>query len=195
VKHFLGYRADGAIVSIEAFHGGWPRCKCADAGCGGLADPSCSDPAVVSLREKRRGSEVVGWVAVVCPCEAAVGTCACASRAAANNYLADERLVTKFDARFFLDGEEVVNRQVVDRVPGSVHKLVIESAAPDGTTIVCGTRGQFDVCEQQQFEVVLTGGRTPEIVLLTPAQGGRGSFGCGGYFVASTAFELRGWAV
>jgi hypothetical protein len=212
MKSFLGYQADGALCSIETFHGGWPDCSCRsptvlepneppeparDPNCGGLADPNCTDERVVAVRtgEATHAPTVIGWVAVVCACPADAGTCACASKAVDVNRLVDGALVAKAEAKIFLDGEEVEANSTVDRTPGTVLKLkLVAMDAPEGVTVRCSTRGGFDITKDPEFSLAFLGGETPGVTVVVPAQGGKSIFGFGGGHVRGARFTLRGWA-
>lgn len=198
MKHFIGYRADGGLASVEVHHGGWPDCGCSVENCGGLADPRCTNDVVKSVRasQAKYAPDVIGWVAVVCPCPSELGTCACVSKALAlNRVSADGTLVPKADPVVLLDGVEIGNEALVSSPPGSVRKLKVVAAAPEGSVLTCATRGEFDICEEPQtFNLVFSGGETRELTLVTPAQGGKGVLGFGSPFVKGWRFTLRGWA-
>ena len=197
MKHFLGHRADGGLASIETFHGGWPDCSCADPDCPGLASPQCTDERVVSLKasQMEHNPEIVGWIAVVCPCSGDGGTCSCAGKAMGANRVVDGALVAKYPVTVTLDGVEIESDVLLSRPPNSILKLKITSPAPDGTKLICRSGGNFDICEETRFELAFVGGEAPELTLVTPSQGGKGDFAFGSYFAQTFRLTLRGWSV
>lgn len=197
MKHFLGYCADGSISSSESHQGGWPDCDCPDPDCPGLANPNCTDERCVNIRALRtkHTPDIVGWVAVACPCPSSALSCLCPSKAIANNRVVNGLLVPKLAAKIVIDGAIVQPEAVIDQPPGKVMALKLTApGAPDGTEATCGTRGMVDICKERAFKLVFNDGATSEVSLVAPAQGMSAQFGFGSTYVMGYRFTLRGWS-
>jgi hypothetical protein len=172
MKVFYGYDANGRLSSVETYSGGWPTCTCCE-GCECLANPDCTNPNCVSLREIRTQlhPHIIGYIAYDCPCPADAETCDCVSPKFGSSYVLDGALVDKPACSTYVDGAEIAFEAEVYKTPGSSVALKFVGAnVPDGTEVTCRTRGA-QVYAETEFTLTFSGGETNTVQLTAPAQG------------------------
>lgn len=206
MRHFVGYGADGTPLSYESYSpGGWASiCENCNGGCDGLADTSCSNPSVVSLRNKRaeKNPEIVGFIVYDCPCPTTEFGCNVGHTSdwANLHYINPDakQWIEKPGVQVYLDGEEIVeNGVVIDRSPGATATLkIVGPEVPNGSKLVIGTSGPVDIIDGPDiFDVEVNDGQSEEITFIAPAQGIRVAVGITGKWTPSKSFYLRGWGV
>lgn len=201
MRHFLGYKSSGEIISVDSYlPGGWPSsCDMCQGNCKVLEDPDCRLPNAVSMRTKRAKSkpELIGWLAYDCPCSPSVKRCVgCFNDFIAHHYVDvdNKKFVLKPATKMILSGREIKSRSVFDARPVTILKFKVVGDAPDGAVVDVATGGVADITPGENFtKLTFTGGETEELELIAPSHGLKGQCGIFGKYVVPQMFYLRGW--
>lgn len=201
MKHFLGYRSNGTIASVETYSpGGWPDCNCCED-CECLASPGCMMEACVSLRAKRadRNPDIVGYIAYDCPCPKTESICnlGCYNTFSAVNYVdvSTKTAKPKPTSVMQLDDIDVVADSTVSRPPGTAAEFkLVGPDIPDGSVVDVLTKGPADITEgPNQLQLTFTGGVTDSVTFYSPGQGVKVMVSVSGKFIRPRTFQFRGF--
>jgi hypothetical protein len=188
MRHYFGYRADGALGSIHTFHRGWTADR-------DVCDANCTDVTVQKLRARMLAKDIVGFVCYECDCPPDKGSCDCVGVTHASSFVKDGVLVAKpLTTQVKIDGSFVDHKERVPRAPGT--KVTLQIAAPDvddGQKVGVFIHGAV-LALSDQHELTVTGGVSETLELTAPAQGSAGTVMIGGIQVRTLAFDLLGFA-
>lgn len=190
MRHFFGYRADGALASMHTYQGGWPEGV-------DLRDPN--SPHEVVRRQRANFAkdlpDIVGFAPFDCSCSHKAGVCECVSKAHATMYAKDGRLVPKpTTTRVMIDGVAIADGERLIRPPGSKVQLHVECPdVPDGQKLNMHAKGSMLHPDLPQHLTVIDG-RTATLELTAPAQGAFGQLFLAGIMFSPSRFDLVGFA-
>jgi hypothetical protein len=190
MRHFFGYRANGALGSVHTYHGGWPLDM-------DLRDPNSPSELVRKQRARfaEHNPDIVGFLAFDCSCDHAQGVCECVSAAHATMYAKNGELVAKPTTTVMkVDGVTVSDGERLIRPPGTKVQFHLECPdVPDGQEVNIFIKGAIlhpDLPEH----LSVSGGKTASLEITAPAQGSFGQFFLGGIMFIPARFDLVGFA-
>jgi hypothetical protein len=188
MRHYYGYREDGALGSIHTFQCGWPDHM-------DLCDPDTLNEVVQKMQVRMAEQGMVGFVGFDCPCPSDVGSCGCTGKKHAASYVKDGELVDRPPTTSVqLDGVDVDHDSQVARTPGD--KIKLRVSAPDiedGQVATVSFVGAI-INLQTQHSLTITAGLSEEVEVTVPAQGAKARVSVGGVQVSVMWFDLIGFA-
>jgi len=186
MRHFFGHDASGALVHTVSGRGGVP------ADCD-LTDPDSGHPLAV-FDVENRGTNVVGMVLYVCPCDAGDPGCECASAPPREQYVLAGALTAKLVPTVKVDGVSVADGDVVVKTPSSVVSLTVEAALADGEEVAAWSDTAVYATAPARIPLAFTSGVSAGLDLTAPAQGIDGVVRVVGTKTTPFSFKLRGFA-
>jgi len=196
VRHYIWYKADGAIGGQEVHGGGFPNdCD--------LTDPDTQNPLAQQLRANRirLNPEFAGYLAYDCSCDPSEVWCQCPYHKQATSYVDDGEIVARPTVTMVVDGVDTPSNTAdapLLRTPGA--NLSIKFRAPEvpnGVQIVVPRQASIgpDMVPNWPITFTFDGGETNSITLYAPAVRGMMS-GLGFYeerWVAPLKLFVKGW--
>lgn len=188
--HYYRVNTDGEIMGAIGCDSRFPSdCD--------LTDPGCMHP--VSIQIRRYSETLPGFdriVAFNCACShAETDFCQCAYMKRCDYYADGSTLVEKPTLTILVDGNprpEMISLSPIVATTGTVMKLKLQAAAPDGHQVEIHNPGSVSIIAETTT-LTFNGGETEELSLVVPAHGATGSVLGLSKYVRQFKVQLKGW--